>query len=121
MLMTGLFTFGQAYVASIGVAATSLHYGDSNLWIPAFGPWLDLGARPDCKTPSECSIENANRLLLVVDGLLQTFGAFQLIGAFMWPETVGYAKVPTASGVRWSIRPSKMGRDGYGLSAVGHF
>jgi hypothetical protein len=121
MLMTSLFTLGQAYVASAGIAATSRHFGDSNLWVPVVGPWLDLGARPSCSSSAECSIENGNRVLLVADGVLQTFGAYQLVGAFIWPETVTVARITTASGVSVSFAPGKIGREGYGLSATGHF
>ena len=122
MLLLSFFTLGQSYVASMGIAATSRHYGDANLWIPALGPWLDLGARPGCPSSTECGSENGNRVLLVADGLLQTFGAFQLAGAFLWPETVVVAPlVTTASGVSVSVAPGHVGGSGYGLAAVGQF
>ncbi len=120
-LTTGLLTFGQSYVASMGIAATSRHRGDSNLWIPALGPWLDLGARPSCRSPADCGPETGIQVLLVADGVLQTFGAFHIFGAFMWPETVGVPIVTTASGASLSVSPSKMGREGYGLAGTGHF
>jgi hypothetical protein len=120
-LITGLVTFGQSYIASVGIAATSRHRSDWNLWIPALGPWLDLGARPGCPKSNACGGEMGNRVLLVADGLLQTFGAFQILGAFLWPETIGVPAVVTPSGSSWSLRPSKIGRDGYGLVGIGHF
>jgi hypothetical protein len=120
-LATGLLLFGQAYVASIGIAATSPHPGDVNLWIPAVGPWLDLGARPGCASLSDCGTETGLRVLLVADGIVQTFGAFQLVGAFLWPETVTVPLVTTASGASFSLRPARIGRDGYGLSGVARF
>jgi hypothetical protein len=66
-------------------------------------------------------MENANRVLLVADGVLQTFGAFQIAGAFLWPETVGVPAFVAKSGASLSLVPARVGRDGYGLSGVGHF
>jgi hypothetical protein len=120
-LMSGLIAFGQSYIASMGIAATSRHHGDSNLWIPALGPWLDLGARPGCPSFTDCGSETGLRVLLVADGILQTFGAFQIVAAFVWPETVGVPAVTTASGASLSLMPSKLGRDAYGVCALGHF
>jgi hypothetical protein len=120
-LMTGLIAFGQAYVASIGIAATSVHHGDSNLWIPAIGPWLDLGARPGCPHNTDCGTETGIRVLLVADGILQTFGVFQIFGAFVWPETIGVPAVTTASGASFSLSPARIGREGYGLCGIGRF
>jgi hypothetical protein len=121
-LVTGLFAFGQSYIASIGIAATSRHLRDSTLWIPILGPWLDLGARPGCSTGGAgCGVETGIKVLLAADGILQTFGALEILGAFLWPETVGLPTVGTASGATFSLRPSAVGRDGYGLSGAGHF
>jgi hypothetical protein len=121
MIMTGLFTFGQAYLASVGIAATSPHPGDANLWVPAIGPWLDLGARPGCPSSADCRNENDNKALLVVDGVLQTFGAIQLVGAFVWPETVRVTRIPVSSRTSVVVQPWRSDRGGLGLAAVGHF
>jgi hypothetical protein len=120
-LTTGLLAFGQAYVASIGIAATSIHRGDSNLWIPALGPWLDLGARPGCPTFGDCGIETGLRVLLVADGILQTFGAFEIVSAFLWPETVAVPAGKTASGASVSFAPGRVGTEGYGIRGAGRF
>lgn len=121
MLMIGLFTFGQPYIASMGIAATSTTPADANLWIPLLGPWLDLGARPGCPSATACGTQNGYKVLLAADGILQSFGAFELVGAFLWPEVVGVARVTTASGASVSLTPSRVGSDGYGLAAAGHF
>jgi hypothetical protein len=121
LLMIGLVAFSQAYIASVGIAATGSHPGDSNLWIPTIGPWLDLGSRPSCPSSTGCGQETGNRVLLVADGLLQTFGALEIIGAFMWPETVAVTTIRTEGGASFSFMPSKVGRSGYGLSAVSRF
>jgi hypothetical protein len=120
-LTTGLFAFGPAYVASIGIAATSGYPGDSNLWIPAVGPWLDLGARPPCPRSADCGSETGNRVLLVADGILQTFGAFEIARAFIWPETVAVPAAGAASGASISFAPGPVGQQGYGIRGAGRF
>jgi len=117
--MTGLVVAGAPYIASVGIAATSAREGDANLWIPAVGPWLDLGSRPDCN--GDCGTETGNRVLLVGDGILQTVGVLEIIGAFVFPESYSTTVTTTASGGTLSLAPSKVGRSGYGLSAVGEF
>ncbi len=121
MLMMSFLTFGQAYIGSMGIAATSTRSWDANLWIPAVGPWLDLGARPGCPTYATCGNENGYRVLLVVDGALQTFGLCQLVGAFLWPETIPVAKLAGGRGAAVSLAPATVGTRGYGLGAVGRF
>lgn len=121
MLMIGLFAFGQPYIASMGIAATSTTPADANLWIPVLGPWLDLGARPGCPSATACGTQNGYKVLLAANGILQSFGAFELVGAFMWPEVVSVTKVTTPSGASVSLTPSRLGGDGYGVAAVGHF
>jgi hypothetical protein len=120
-LTTGLFAFGPAYVASIGIAATSRYPGDSNLWIPAVGPWLDLGARPSCPRYGDCGSETGNRVLLVADGILQTFGVFEIARAFIWPETVAVPAASVASGASVSFTPGMVGQQGYGIRGTGRF
>ncbi len=114
MLTIGLFAFGQPYVASMGIAATSSTTADANLWIPVLGPWLDLGARPACSGSPACGTQNGYKVLLAADGILQSFGVFEIAAAFLWPEVVPVTKVV-------SVRPERFGSDGYGVSAVGHF
>lgn len=122
LLMTGLVLFGAPYVASVGIGAASPHQGDANLYVPLAGPWLDLAARPGCPANSTCNDETGDRVLLVGDGVLQTIGALEVIGAFVFPETIGVASVGSKdSSTAVSFTPSKVGRDGYGLSAVGWF
>lgn len=122
LLMTGLVLFGAPYVASIGVAAGSGHQGDSDLYVPVLGPWLDLGDRGGCPSNGDCGGETGNKVLLVGDGILQTVGALQILGAFIFPETVGVTTVATnRDGGFLSLTPSKVGYSGYGMSAVGQF
>jgi hypothetical protein len=121
LLMSGLVLFGAPYVASIGIAATSAHAGDSSLWIPAVGPWLDVGARGGCPANGGCGGETGAKFLLVVDGILQTMGVLQVVGAFVFPETYVATNVATTSGASVRFAPTQIGRGGYGLTAVGQF
>ncbi|MDP9150979.1 MAG: hypothetical protein M3O36_13700 [Myxococcota bacterium] len=121
LLMTGLIVAGAPYIASMGVAATSGHAGDSDLWIPAIGPWLDLGQRGGCPANGDCGAETANKALLIGDGVLQSVGVLQILGAFIFPETYGGTVYNTASGASLTLTPAKLGRDSYGLSALGTF
>lgn len=123
LLMSGLIVAGVPYVASVGVAASSKHDGDSNLYIPVVGPWLDMGSRGDCPVGSSaCDNETANKFLLGADGVLQAIGTLQIIGAFIFPETRSATTIgATKYTPEITLTPSKMGRAGYGLSAVAEF
>ncbi|HEY3816786.1 MAG TPA: hypothetical protein VGL81_06435 [Polyangiaceae bacterium] len=121
LLMTGLVLFGAPYVASIGIAASSPHSGDSNLYVPIVGPWIDLGQRPSCPATGSCGAETGDRVLLVGDGILQTIGALEIIGAFIFPETIPVAHVALDGGRTVAFTPSNVGSTGYGMTAVGQF
>lgn len=123
LLMSGIIVAGVPYLASIGVAASSKHEGDNNLYIPVIGPWLDIGQRGDCDvTKSGCDNETANKFLIGADGVLQALGTLQIIGSFMFPET---RSVTTVAKTKWTpeltISPAKMGKGGYGLTAFATF
>jgi hypothetical protein len=124
LLMTGFILGGVPYVGSIAVAATSHHVGDSDLWIPILGPYLDVGNRGGCPVNNaSCGAEIGNKALLIGDGVLQTVGAFEILGAFIFPETFrSVTTVTTASGGSVTFAPSRVGtRDGYGIAALGEF
>jgi hypothetical protein len=120
LLHSGLFTFGVPYIASIAVAATSDHPGDNNLYIPVVGPWMDLADRGGCGgvLQRSCDGETANKVLLVADGILQGFGALDIVGAFLFPET---RVVADTSKPHVAVSPAYLGRETYGLTAVGTF
>jgi len=123
LLMSGTIVAGVPYLASVGVAASSNHDGDNNLYIPVIGPWLDIGSRKDCPVGSSaCDNETANKFLLGADGVLQAVGALQIIGSFMFPET---RSVTTVAATKYTpaltLTPSKMGKTGYGLTAFASF
>lgn len=121
LLMTGLVLFGAPYVASVGVAATSSHNGDGNLAVPVLGPWLDMGARGGCPAGSDCGPETGNMVLLAADGILQTVGALEIVGAFVFPEHYDVTTITTGKNTTLTLSPSRVGVGAYGLSAVGNF
>jgi hypothetical protein len=123
LLMTGLVLGGVPYVASIAVAASSGHAGDSNLWIPIIGPYVDLGNRGGCPATGSCAGETGNKALLIGDGVIQTIGAIEILGSFIFPETIRTtATVTTSSGASVTFAPARVGSAGaYGLAALGSF
>ncbi|HEX8793742.1 MAG TPA: hypothetical protein VF765_22520 [Polyangiaceae bacterium] len=121
LLMTGLVLLGAPYVASVGVAATSGHNGDGNLAVPVLGPWLDMGSRGGCPSGSDCSTETGDQVLLAADGILQTVGALEIVGAFVFPEHYQATTITTGQNTSMTLAPSRVGPGAYGLSAVGNF
>lgn len=127
MMSSGIVAFGVPYVASVIVAAESDHPGDHRLYIPVAGPWLDLGERHCPEGASSCSNEGLYKGLLITDGIVQGIGALEIVGAFLFPETVTvtgssgrtqHAKAAPAPRIK--IAPTFTGT-GYGLAAVGAF
>jgi hypothetical protein len=123
LLMTGLILAGVPYIASMAVAGTSNHQGDSNLWIPAIGPWLDLAQRGGCpQNGASCGPEVGNKALLVGDGILQSVGVLEIAGSFIFAEHEHVATIQTSkAGDFVTFAPSRMGAGGYGLAAAGTF
>ncbi len=114
---------GLPYVASIVVAAESSHPGDKNLYAPVAGPWMDLGDR-HCTVGDRCNHEGLYKGLLITDGILQGIGAVEIVGAFLFPETVTIESTRADRSAKRvaSVRvaPVAMG-GGYGVLAAGAF
>ncbi len=127
LLHSGIWILGLSYVPAVVVAATSSRYGDKNLYIPVVGPWLDLATRGSCPTNVACNNETVNKVLLVVDGIFQGFGALDIVSAFVFPETRTVTVRSSERGADHrssaSIRflPARVGGNAYGLAAVGAF
>jgi hypothetical protein len=123
LLTSGLLIFGIPYISSVIVAGSSSHSGDNHLFVPLAGPWIDMGDRGGCPPSSTaCDNETTNKVLLGADGILQAVGAFEIIGAFAFPETRTVTTVPaTAYTPALTLTPSKVGRNGYGFSAFAEF
>ena len=127
LLRSGIWILGLSYVPAVVVAAESNRYGDKRLYIPVAGPWMDLASRSNCPTNVACSNETTNKVFIVVDGVFQALGAFNIVGAFLFPEmrTVSVSSSgrtsPQVFGVSIRVLPARVGGSAYGLSAVGAF
>jgi hypothetical protein len=125
MLATGLVTFGLSYGTAIVIAAESDHFGDSHLYIPVAGPWIDLADRGPCGlgTGVSCDNETANKVGLAIDGGFQALGALLFLGSFIFPEqhttvTVTAKSAPPKPEVHFA---PTTGRSGTGLAVFGSF
>jgi hypothetical protein len=122
LLMTGLIVAGAPYIASVSVGATSSNSNDHDLYIPAFGPWLDLGQRGGCPANGSCAGEVGNKALLIGDGILQSVGVLEILGSLIFADTGRVTTVQTGKNGAWvAFSPASMGVGGYGMSAVGQF
>ena len=118
LIASGLFTLAIPYVASVAVATQSPNPADHYLYTPVAGPWLNLSHREDCPTSGACSNETAYKILLVADGVLQGFGALEILSGFLFPEPTT-AKTDSSS-PRVRVVPSVAG-GGPGVTALGRF
>jgi hypothetical protein len=117
----GIVTFGISYGISLGVAATSAHQGDSHLYVPIVGPWLDFGDRGPCSQGS-CDKETAYRALIVVDGIFQALGALSIVSGFVFQTTHEDTTTSTVAASQSSVRIVPMyANGGPCLAAVGSF
>ena len=88
LIASGLFTLAIPYIASVAFATESQRYGDYYLYTPVAGPWLDLSHRDDCPPAGSCANETAYKILLVADGVLQGFGALEILSGFCFPKRI---------------------------------
>ena len=127
LLHSGIWILGLSYVPAVIVATESTREGDKRLYIPVAGPWLDLASRSNCPSTVACSNETTNKVFIVVDGVFQGLGAFNIVGAFVFPETrtvtmSSYKRSkPRTSFLSVHVRPIKVGANSYGLAAFGTF
>jgi len=119
----GIVTLALPYFASVAVATSNT--GHDNLYIPVAGPWLDLADRPSCGGggSSHCSdMEPLNKFLLVGDGILQGIGALEVLAGLVSStpyDKPAHASAPSGPSIH--VAPTRVGRTGYGVGAVGTF
>jgi hypothetical protein len=95
--------YGAAYVGAI-----SLPGEVSWLYVPVIGPWAEVADK-----------NQDLRGLIAIDGILQTVGAGLLIGGI---ATAGHRLVRDDAPVaRIQVMPTRLGRNGYGLSVFSVF
>ena len=119
---SGIVVFGISYGSAVIVASTSTHRGDSHLFVPIVGPWLDFADRGTCGplTNERCDNETTYKVLLAVDGVFQAIGVLSVVGGLLAPEgTTVVAKAPEKPKIQ--IAPAQYGKSGVGLAAVGTF
>jgi hypothetical protein len=117
LIVSGLFTLGVPYVASVVAAAESSRQGDQYLYIPVAGPWIDFAARGSCPATLSCGNESFYKVLLALNGVIQGVGAAEVVAGFLFPvsHSVTISRTPSIR-----IAP-QVGRTGYGLTAYGTF
>jgi len=123
LVIAGSIVVGVPWVISV-TAATGANFDNKSgfLLVPGIGPWLSLlagaGKDRDCGSTSDfCNGDrSATRATLVLDGLVQSAGAAMLIIGIAVPR-----KRLVRDDVTLSFVPATLGRDGYGLGAVGTF
>lgn len=126
LVIGGSLTLGIPWVFSATTAVGNDFEDQSGfLMIPALGPWLMLaagGASEENCLKDEfdadlCETRMATqRALLFLDGVAQTAGAVMLAVGLAYPT-----KRLIRNDVSVSFAPTPLGRDGYGLGAVGTF
>ncbi len=118
LMVTGLVFLAGSYGTAAIVGAESNKKADEKLFIPVAGPWLDMTHR-DCDI-NPCNNEDLNKAGLIVDGVFQGLGALAVLTSFVIPEKTTH-KWMLIGNDTLTIAPSKVGRTGYGLGAVGFF
>jgi hypothetical protein len=123
LLEKGIFAFFASYVPSVIVAVVNDNSYDKRLYVPVVGPWLDLADRPGCGGigQSPCGTEAAYKVLLVVVGSFQGLGALATVVGLAVPERIITPAPEKAGTLTVHVLPAQMGRDGYGMQALGTF
>ncbi len=82
-LIFGGSLFALGYIPSVAVAAGSPHDYDRMLYLPLFGPWVDLVQRDNCTPdpidPTKCFADGTARIGLIVDGIVQDTGLLLML------------------------------------------
>jgi hypothetical protein len=118
LLSSGLLIFGGTYTASFVVASTSSHAGDTALYAPLVGPWLDIAN----SCPGLCNNEVGRKVLLGFDGVFQGIGALTIVSSFLVPSRRGRGYAALGAGpLTFRVLPASLGRGSPGLTAVGTF
>jgi hypothetical protein len=123
LVIGGSIMTGVPWVFSVmGAVAADYDNKSGYLLVPGIGPWLMLlagGAKDNCSTVNGlqlCDKQSGLRSIIVLDGLVQTGGAVMFIAGLALPR-----KRLVRDDVTVSFVPTPMGRDGYGIGAVGTF
>jgi hypothetical protein len=124
LVIAGSIVGGIGYgFAVLGATGDDFNHKSGALLVPVLGPWLMMalgGAKDEaCNsnyTYDNCGSRSGLRTALVLDGMMQAAGAAMLIVGIAVPKTRLIRKDVTVS-----MLPMPLGKDGYGLGAVGQF
>lgn len=106
-LRTGISLFAASYVPAFAAAASGAS-GDA-MYVPFFGPWVELYSLPDCER-TFCHRSTGEQLLLAADGIVQALSVAFLV-----------ASVDTRrEQSRVVVRPAS-GASGTGIAVSGRF
>lgn len=119
--ISGSITLGVPYAIGFSVGS-STGFPNRTGWlaVPVLGPWATLLARRSCAERSDTSArchgdDSLTRVLLILDGLVQTSGGTLLAVALFAPKSVWVRDQPS-----YYLVPGPVG-SGYGLDAIGRF
>jgi hypothetical protein len=123
LFTSGAVVFLGSYGASVIVAGTSDHNGDSQLYIPVLGPWLDLSERGSCAdTMGSCDHATTNKILLAADGIFQAAGLLAMLdGIILQSGHHTTALEARREYKRIHVTPASMGAASPGFAVMGHF
>lgn len=127
LVIAGSIVGGIGYGFGIlGATSADFEHKSGALMVPVLGPWLMMalgGAKDEPCTygtygtySSDCGSKAGLRTLLVLDGMMQAAGATMLIVGLAVPTTRIIRKDVTVS-----FAPMSLGKEGYGLGAIGQF
>ena len=130
----GITMFAVGYVPALGVALFSDHKGDSNLFIPVAGPWIDLGTRAcsgsvtltmegpiEVSSGQRCGTSGTDRAALILDGVVQGVGAVAFISSLVIPERRMAPWAGSSPTRPFTVVPSSLGGRGMGAVVAGRF
>jgi hypothetical protein len=128
LVVTGAVLFGGMYVISASVAGSSKHDGDSYLFVPVIGPFIDMSTRgsTNCASSAICDTsESSTRFLLTLDALTQLTGATLLTIGLASPKKILERDDAPIMGrdtstFRWAVAPRSF-RGGFGVGVGGEF
>jgi hypothetical protein len=126
LIIGGSIMTGIPWVFSVtGAVGNDFEDNSGFLLLPAVGPWLMLAtggaSDEECSSPSGlegyCSGDRSGlRAILVLNGLVQTAGATMFVLGLKYPR-----KRLVREDVTVGFAPTPLGRDGYGVGALGTF
>jgi hypothetical protein len=107
-VMLGTLWLLSAMVAAISSDANQGNGGDNALFVPAVGPFIQMGSTSSA----------TGNLFLAIDGAVQTGGLVMLIYGITSPKTVLMRNDLATAPI---VLPIRVGHDGYGLGLVASF